>query len=126
MPKWPRSLTIWATVCRAIARPKKEDHPDRDAQFRHINNAVKQYLKQGWPVISVDTKKKELIGNYYNGGQQWHPAKKPSQVRGHDFPQPDVPRAYPYGIYDIGRNTGFVNVGTKSAEKLLPGCRPVE
>jgi Rhodopirellula transposase DDE domain len=89
-----------------------EDHPDREAQFGHINNAVKQYLRQGSPVISVDTKKKELIGNYYNGGQQWHPAKTPRQVRGHDFPQPDVPRAYPYGIYDIGRNTGFVNVGT--------------
>jgi hypothetical protein len=89
-----------------------EDHPDRDAQFRHINTSVKRYLKQGWPVISVDTKKKELIGNYYNGGQQWLPAKQPRQVRGHDFPQPDVPRAYPYGIYDIGRNTGFVNVGT--------------
>ena len=89
-----------------------EDHPDRDAQFRHINNAVKPYLKQDWPVISVDTKKKELIGNYYNGGQQWHPAKQPRQVRGHDFPQPDVPRAYPYGFYDIGHNTGFVNVGT--------------
>jgi len=89
-----------------------EDHPDRDAQFRHINTAVKPYLKQGWPVISVDTKKKELLGNYYNGGQQWLPARQPRQVRGHDFPQPDVPRAYPYGIYDIGRNTGFVNVGT--------------
>lgn len=89
-----------------------EDHPDRDAQFRHINAAVKQYLKQGWPVISVDTKKKELIGNYYNGGQQWLPAKEPRKVRGHDFPQPEVPRAYPYGIYDIGRNTGFVNIGT--------------
>lgn len=89
-----------------------EDQPDRDAQFRHINNAVKQYLRQGSPVISVDTKKKELIGNYHNGGQQWHPAKTPRHVRGHDFPQPDVPRAFPYGIYDIGRNTGFVNVGT--------------
>jgi transposase len=89
-----------------------EDHPHRDAQFRHINTAVKQYLKQDWPVISVDTKKKELIGNYYNGGQQWLPARQPRHVRGHDFPQPDVPRAYPYGIYDIGRNTGFVNVGT--------------
>jgi Rhodopirellula transposase DDE domain len=89
-----------------------EDHPDRDGQFRHINAAVKQSLKQGWPVISVDTKKKELVGNYYNGGQQWLPAKQPRPVRGHDFPHPDVPRAYPYGIYDIGRNTGFVNVGT--------------
>ena len=89
-----------------------DNHPDRDAQFRHINRAVKRYLAPDWPVISVDTKKKELVGNYSNGGQQWLPAKQPRQVRGHDFPQPDVPRAYPYGIYDIGRNTGFVNVGT--------------
>jgi Rhodopirellula transposase DDE domain len=89
-----------------------EDHPDRDAQFRHIGAAVKQCLKRDSPVISVDTKKKELIGNYYNDGQQWLPAKKPKKVRGHDFPHPDVPRAYPYGIYDIGRNTAFVNVGT--------------
>jgi len=89
-----------------------QDHPDRDAQFRHINAAVKRGLAHGSPVISVDTKKKELIGNYANAGQQWLPAKQPRQVRGHDFPTPDVPRAYPFGIYDIGRNTGFVNVGT--------------
>jgi transposase len=88
------------------------DHPDRDAQFRHISTRVKKCLRQGDPVISVDTKKKELIGNYHNAGQQWLPAKQPRKVRGHDFPRPDVPRAYPYGIYDIGRNTGFVNVGT--------------
>jgi hypothetical protein len=88
------------------------DHRDRDAQFRHINAAVKRCLADGSPVISVDTKKKELIGNYANAGQQWRPAKRPRQVRGHDFPTPDVPRAYPYGIYDVGRNTGFVNVGT--------------
>ena len=88
------------------------DHPDRDAQFRHINAVVRRCLAQGNPVISVDTKKKELIGNYANAGQQWRPAKQPRKVRGHDFPTPDVPRAYPYGIYDIGRNTGFVNVGT--------------
>jgi hypothetical protein len=89
-----------------------QDHPDRDAQFRHINIAVKRYLAHGCPVISVDTKKKELIGNYNNAGQQWLPAKQPRKVRGHDFPTPEVPRAYPYGIYDIGRNTGFVNLGT--------------
>jgi hypothetical protein len=88
------------------------DHPDRDAQFRHISATVKKCLARGSPVISVDTKKKELIGNYQNRGQQWLPAKQPKKVRGHDFPTPDVPRAYPYGIYDIGRNTGFVNVGT--------------
>ncbi len=88
------------------------DHPDRDAQFRHINAAVKHCLAQGSPVISVDTKKKELIGNFANAGQQWRPAKQPTRVRTHDFPTPDVPRAYPYGIYDVGRNTGCVNVGT--------------
>lgn len=89
-----------------------EDHPDRDAQFRHINALVKRALAEGTPVISVDTKKKELLGNYDNAGQQWLPAKKPVKVNGHDFPGPDVPRAYPYGIYDVERNTGFVNVGT--------------
>ena len=88
------------------------DHPDRDAQFRHINAAVKKCLAQGSPVISVDTKKKEMIGDYDNAGQQWLPAKRPIKVQGHDFPGPEVPRAFPYGIYDLGRNAGFVNVGT--------------
>jgi DDE family transposase len=88
------------------------DHPDRDAQFRHINTQVKRALATGMAVISVDTKKKELLGNYDNGGQQWLPAKRPVQVNGHDFPSPAIPRAYPYGIYDLARNTGFVNVGT--------------
>jgi hypothetical protein len=88
------------------------DRPDRDAQFRHINTQVKRALAKGMPVISVDTKKKELLGNYANSGQQWRPAKNPVKVNVHDFPSPDVPRAYPYGIYDLARNTGFVNVGT--------------
>ena len=88
------------------------DHPDRDAQFRHINAHVKASLAVGTPVISVDTKKKELLGAYQNAGQQWLPAKQPVKVNGHDFPDPDVPRAFPYGIYDVGRNEGFVNVGT--------------
>ncbi len=88
------------------------DHPDRDAQFRHINAQVKRALATGIPVISVDTKKKELLGNYENSGKQWLPTKKPVKVNGHDFPSPDVPRAYPYGIYDLARNRGFVNVGT--------------
>ena len=88
------------------------DHPDRDAQFRHINARVKAALAAGIPVLSVDTKKKELVGNYANAGRQWRPVKQAPSVQGHDFPHPDVPRAYPYGIYDIGRNAGFVNVGT--------------
>ena len=69
-------------------------------------------MQAGSPVISVDTKKKELLGNYKNNGRQWRKKKNPKQVNGHDFPNPDIPRAYPYGIYDIAQNSGFVNVGT--------------
>jgi hypothetical protein len=89
-----------------------EDHPDRDAQFRYINRQVKRALAAGIPVVSVDTKKKELVGNYDNKGRAWRPVRQPVKVSGHDFPGPEVPRAYPYGVYDIGRNTGFVTVGT--------------
>jgi hypothetical protein len=89
-----------------------DDHPDRDEQFRHINNKVQRTMAQGNPVISVDTKKKELIGNFENQGRQWRKAKDAEQVNGHDFPHPSLPRAYPYGIYDLGLNRGFVNVGT--------------
>jgi hypothetical protein len=89
-----------------------EQHPDRDAQFRFINEEVRKALAQKRPVISVDTKKKELVGNFENAGRVWWPAGSPHRVKVHDFPTPDVPRAYPYGIYDLARNTGFVNVGT--------------
>lgn len=89
-----------------------DDHPDRDKQFRYINNKVRRTMAAGNPVISVDTKKKELIGNFDNKGRQWRKVKKPEQVQGHDFPHPSIPRAYPYGIYDLGLNRGFVNVGT--------------
>ena len=89
-----------------------EDHPDRDAQFRHINREVKRALAKGQPVISVDTKKKELVGNFANKGRQWRGKMAAEHVQSHDFPDPTVPRAYPYGIYDLGQNTGFVNVGT--------------
>jgi hypothetical protein len=88
------------------------DHPDRDAQFRHINATVKKVLAAGLPVISVDTKKRELPGPYQNAGQQWRPAHDPVHVNGHDFPSPAVPRAYSRGIYDLSRNSGFVNIGT--------------
>ena len=88
------------------------DHPDRDAQFRYINRAVRGAVAHGLPVISVDTKKKELVGNFENRGRQWRPAKTAPRVQTHDFPTPAVPRAYPYGIYDLHHNTGFVNVGT--------------
>ena len=87
------------------------DHPDRDAQFRHINEAVRLALTEGRPVISVDTKKKELVGDYVNRGRQWRNTRSPHRVKTYDFPNPSVPRAYPYGIYDLGKNTGFVNIG---------------
>jgi hypothetical protein len=89
-----------------------EDHPHRDAQFQHINGQVRLALRRGQPVISVDTKKKELVGNFQNRGRQWRVQGSPEPVAGHDFPDPSVSRAYPYGIYDLGQNTGFVNVGT--------------
>jgi hypothetical protein len=89
-----------------------KQHPDRNAQFEYINDRVEKELRASQPVISVDTKKKELIGNYVNGGTQWLRKGQAKKVNGHDFPSPDVPRAHPYGIYELKRNVGFVNVGT--------------
>jgi transposase len=92
-----------------------KQHPDRDGQFRHINDIAKRYLKAGDPVISVDTKKKELVGEtpgYKNNGRDWQPQGKPLQVGVHDFPDPAVPKAVPYGIYDLSANTGWVTVGS--------------
>lgn len=89
------------------------DHPDRDAQFHHINNKCREFLNAGEPVLSVDAKKKELIGNYKNGGKEWTPSKKPHQVNVYDF-QGDGGKITPYGIYDIASNSGFVNVGISS------------
>jgi hypothetical protein len=87
-------------------------HPDRNAQFEHINTVVAREMRLGNPVISVDTKKKELVGNYKNDGRKWHRKGESPRVQGHDFPQPDVPRAYPYGIYDLAKNLGHVVIGT--------------
>jgi hypothetical protein len=92
-----------------------KQHPDRDAQFRHIHDTAKRYLKAGDPVISVDTKKKELVGEspgYKNNGRDWQPQGKPLRVGVHDFPDPAVPKAVPYGIYDLSANTGWVTVGS--------------
>ncbi len=86
-------------------------HPDRDAQFRYLNDQVKAFLAQRLPVVSVDTKKKELVGNFKNGGREWRPHGQPEQVNVHDFPAPHVGKAIPYGIYDLGRNAGWVTVG---------------
>jgi len=88
------------------------NHKDRNKQFLFINNKIKLFMKKTLPVISVDTKKKEIMGNYQNKGQQWLKKKSPKEVNVHDFPDPTLDRAFPYGIYDLANNTGFVNVGT--------------
>ena len=87
-------------------------HPDRDGQFRYISERAKEFLAAGDPVISVDTKKKEPVGQYGNRGRSWRPRGEPVRVRDHDFPDPKQGVAIPYGVYDVSANAGFVNVGT--------------
>jgi hypothetical protein len=87
-------------------------HPDRDAQFRYINEQVRDHQDAGDPVISVDTKKKELVGEFGNAGRQWRPKGQPAAVRDHDFASEAEGKAIPYGIYDLAANAGWVNVGT--------------
>jgi transposase len=88
------------------------DHPDRDAQFRYISAQVQYALAEGEPAISVDTKKKELVGDFKNGGREWHPQGQPEEVRVHDFKIEELGRVAPYGVYDIGENAGWVGVRT--------------
>jgi transposase len=87
-------------------------HPDRDAQFRYINDRATDHQAAGDPVVSVDTKKKELVGPYANGGRQWRPKGRPVQVSTHDFPDEQLGKAIPYGVYDLAADTGWVTVGT--------------
>jgi hypothetical protein len=86
-------------------------HPDRNAQFEYLAQLTRRHLRHGWPVISVDTKKKELVGRYQQGGREWGPAGRPEKVLIHDFRTAAVSKAIPYGIYDVGRDLGWVNVG---------------
>ena len=99
----------------SLQAPSKQNegaqHPDRDGQFRHIDAQVRAHLKAGEPVVSVDTKKKEVVGNLANKGREYQPTGEPLRVDVHDFPDPDVGKAIPYGVYDIGANEGFVVVG---------------
>jgi hypothetical protein len=92
-------------------RNEGASHPDRNAQFEHINATADQYLSQGQPVISVDTKKKELVGDFTNRGREWQPKGSPERVLVHDFPQDATGKAVPYGVYDMGRNEAWVSVG---------------
>ena len=86
-------------------------HPDRNAQFEYINNLTKRLQRRGQPVVSVDTKKKELIGDFKNSGQEWQPQGEPEEVRVHDFKDPELGKAIPYGVYDVANNQGWVSVG---------------
>jgi hypothetical protein len=86
-------------------------HPDRNAQFEHISRAVATQLRSSQPAISVDTKKKELVGDFKNGGREWQPKGRPEQVRVHDFVDRKLGKAIPYGVYDLRRNVGWVSVG---------------
>jgi hypothetical protein len=86
-------------------------HPDRDAQFQYINRRAKAFQRQGQPVVSVDTKKKELVGRYRNGGREWQPKGKPEKVKVHDFIDKELGKAIPYGVYDMAANSGWVSVG---------------
>jgi Rhodopirellula transposase DDE domain len=87
-------------------------HPDRDAQFTYINAQAEAFQAEGQPVVSVDTKKKELVGPFRNGGREWQASGCPEEVRVHDFPDPELGKAIPYGVYDLGANEGWVSVGT--------------
>ena len=82
-----------------------------DAQFRYLNDQVKAFLAAGQPVVSVDAKKKELVGAFKNGGREWQPQGQPERVNVHDFPDKQLGKAIPYGVYDVGRNAGWVTVG---------------
>ncbi|MCA1680413.1 MAG: ISAzo13 family transposase [Actinobacteria bacterium] len=109
VPKYLRALDYSLQANRKTIEGKQ--HPDRDAQFRHINEKVKAALEEGEPVISVDTKKKELVGNYKNGGQEWRLTGAPELVSGHDFPDKELGKAIPYGVFDVAANQGWVSVG---------------
>jgi len=89
-------------------------HADRDAQFHYINESMKTQQRKNQPCISVDTKKKELVGNYKNNGREWRKSKEPIEVNMHDFPNKELGKAIPYGIYDLMENKGWVNVGITS------------
>ena len=89
-----------------------KQHPDRDAQFRYISAQIEGHRAAGDPVVSVDTKKKENVGNFKNGGREWRPAGDPVKVSDHDFPDKELGKAIPYCVYDVAANTGWVSVGT--------------
>ena len=122
--RWPPKAIVSATRWSAhLLRQQKfslqanrktregDSHPDRDAQFSHLNDRGAATLADGQPVISVDTKKKELVGDFKNAGREWRPQGEPEEVRVHDFLIKELGRAVPYGVYDLANNAGWVSVG---------------
>jgi hypothetical protein len=112
----PRTInTLLARLGYSLQSNRKTreggDHPDRNAQFEHINAKAGSFQKSGQPVVSVDTKKKELVGDFRNGGREWRPKGEPEEVRVHDFIDPKLGKAIPYGVYDLAANLGWVSVG---------------
>ena len=110
--------TVAALLCQAgyslqanCKTREGDSHPDRNAQFEHINEQVLRFQNRHQPVISVDTKKKELVGDFRNGGREWHPRGEPEEVRVHDFQDPALGKAIPYGVFDVTNNQGWVSVG---------------
>lgn len=108
-----RMLNAMGYSLQSLRKNREGDsHPDRNAQFEHINATADGFFDRGAPVISVDTKKKELVGDFKNGGREWQPKGKPEEVLVHDFPSDAIGKAVPYGIYDMGRNEAYVSVGS--------------
>jgi hypothetical protein len=112
-PEWVRRTLRGLHYSLQGNRKTREggDHPDRDAQFVHINDSAAAFLAAGDPVILVDAKKKELVGDFKNGGREWQPKGAPEEVRVYDFPLKDLGRVTPYGVYDLAANAGWVSVG---------------
>jgi hypothetical protein len=115
-------MSVWRLLVNdlgyTLQAPAKENegiqHADRDKQFCHINLTAKDFINRNQPVVSVDAKKKELVGNYTNSGAEWQPKGTPLRTKTHDFPDPELGKVSPYGVYDIGANEGWVSVGITS------------
>jgi hypothetical protein len=105
-------LSDWGYSLQANRKTKEgQDHPDRDDQFEHINRRVRDFQRDAQPVVSVDAKKKELVGDFRNPGREWYPRGRPEEVRAKDFVDKELGKAIPEGVYDLSRNEGWVSVG---------------
>src|SRR5207253_5322808 len=109
VPQWLHDLDYHLQTPRKTREGSR--HPDRKAQFEHVAAQTRAFQRRGQSVISVDTKKKELVGDFQPQGREWQPAYQPEQVRVHDFPDKALGKAIPYGVYDVTRDVGWVSVG---------------